>query len=159
MLQMISEHFSWYEVQHSDTAERMGLDNTIPDSLRAAATNTARQMERVRALLQSTVHVNSWYRGPALQALPQFYNPSSQHPLAEAVDFVCQDIQPVDICRKILKYPELIQFDQLILEHTWVHVSFVAPGNPNRRNRSQVLSLLKSGKYSSGLTDSSGKPL
>ena len=158
--QMISENFSWYEVTHSDTAERMGLDNSPPESLKPAALNTARQMERIRALLQSPIHINSWYRGTALQALPQFRNPSSQHPLAEAVDFVSPAFgTPLAICKRILKFPELIKFDQLILEHTWVHVSFVPVGIPSRQNRSQVLSLLKSGKYSIGLTDPLGKPL
>jgi len=157
---MISENFSWYEVSHSDTAERMGLDNTLPRTLEAEARNTARQMERVRALLQSPVHVNSWYRGPLLQALPQFRNPASQHPLAEAVDFVAPQFgTPLDICKRILKFPELIKFDQLILEHTWVHISFIGAANPTRQNRSQVLSLLKSGKYSIGLTDPQGVPL
>jgi hypothetical protein len=154
---MISPHFSWYEVTHSETAEREGIDNDIPQDLEWVASKTAIFMERIRLLLRFPIKVNSWYRGPALQALPAFYNPTSQHPKAEAVDFVCPQFgSPVDICRKIIATTE-IQFDQLILEHSWVHVSQAsAPGSTQRM---QVLSLLRNKKYAGGLTDVEGNPL
>lgn len=158
---MISDNFSWYEVIHSDTAERSGIDNSLPESLESAASNTAHKLEKVRAALGNLpIKINSWYRGPALQALPAFYNPTSQHPKAEAVDFVCPQFgAPVDIAKKIISLQTLIPFDQLILEHTWVHISFCS--NPSVKPRGQVLSLLAEGtkKYAVGLTDSKGNPL
>lgn len=154
----ISKFFTWDEVTVSVTAERLGLDNSLPDKLKPAAQNTATQMDKVRLLLNNPIFVHSWYRGPALQALPEFINPHSQHPKAEAVDWVSPNFgSPLDCCKKILTRPDFIVFDQLILEHSWVHISFCSI--PNTVPRKQVLSLLESGGYSIGLTDKKGNPL
>ena len=157
----ISEHFSWYEVEHSDTAERLGIDNSVPQQLEWVAQKTSLIMERVRLLLGRPVKVNSWYRCPELQQQPQFINPTSQHPKLEAVDFVCTDFgSPADICKHIIA-TGIIRFDQLILEHSWVHIS--QNSVPGSLQRGQVLSLLTNKninkKYAEGLTDVNGKPL
>lgn len=153
----ISDHFTLEEVTASQLASRQGIDNSLPPELLPAVKFTARQMERVRGLLGSAIHVNSWYRCPLLNTQLGSKN-TSQHLRGEAVDFVAPAAgSSLEICKKILQYPELIRFDQLILEHTWVHISFSA--NPTVANRNQVLSLLQNGTYSSGLTDSSGRHL
>lgn len=153
----LSDHFSWYEVEFSDTAERLGIDNTVPSELEWVIAKTGLQMEKIRALLGFSVKVNSWYRGPKLQAQPQFYNPTSQHPKGEAVDFVCTGFgSPVDICRKIIA-SGTIKYDQLILEHSWVH--FAYNSTPSAVQKMEVLSLLHNKKYANGLTDINGVPL
>lgn len=153
----LTEHFSWYEVEFSDTAERLGIDNTVPVEMEWVIAKTAMQMEKIRALLGASIKINSWYRGPELQSLPQFYNPTSQHPRGEAVDFVSPAFgSPVDICRKIIA-SGIIKFDQLILEHTWVHFAFNS--TPSAVQKMQVLSLLHNKKYANGLTDINGVPL
>lgn len=156
---MISNHFSWYEVEHSDTAARNWIDNSLPQELVGAAENTARELEVVRMILGGRpLKINSWYRCPELQLLPQFHNPHSQHPKAEAVDFVCPRYgDSLQIAREVILNRAAIPFDQLILEHTWVHISFCSI--PSAIPRGQILSLLKSGGYANGLTDSEGKPL
>lgn len=114
-------------------------------------------MERVRAILNSPIHVDSWYRCLQLNRALKSKD-TSQHLKGEAVDFICPEFgSPFEICVKILHYPELIIFDQLILEHTWVHISFNA--DPTTQPRKQVLSLLQDGGYSLGLTDPNGRPL
>lgn len=154
----ITDHFTWEEVTFSQTASRQGIDNTLPADLVPAVTNTAKQMERVRALLQAPVIVTSWFRCPALDLAVSGFTKKSQHSMGEAVDFISPQFgTPIDICKRILKYPELISFDQLIYEHTWVHISFNS--NPAVKNRRQVLSLLESRSYASGLTDRKGRPL
>lgn len=153
----VSDHFSWYEVEHSETAERLDIDNSVPSSMESVISKTAVQMEKIRALLGFGVIVNSWYRGPVLQEQPAFFNPHSQHPAGEAVDFVCPQFgSPFEICKKIIA-SGVIKFDQLILEHTWVHYSFSSV--PGAVQRGQILSLLANKKYASGLTDINGKPL
>lgn len=153
----ISDHFSWYEVEHSDTAERLGIDNSLPTETAWIAAKTAVQMEKIRALLGVPLKVNSWYRGPVLQQQPAFINSTSQHPKGEAVDFVAPGFgTPLDICHKIIA-SGIIKYDQLILEHTWVHFSFNS--TPGATQRMQVLSLLANKKYASGLTDLNGVPL
>ena len=153
----LSEHFSWQEVTFSSTAERLGINNVYPPEITVAILNTARNMERVRALLGEPIHIDSWYRSPELNAAVHGVS-TSQHLKGEAVDFLCPAYgSPLAICNKILRYPELIKFDQLILEHSWVHISFCS--DPAVKPRAEVLSLLKSGGYASGLTDSDGKKL
>lgn len=154
MSQMITEHFSWAE---AETTSHRELDNKIPPELQTAIINTARGMERVRALLDNrSIHINSWYRSPAVNKVVGG-SQSSQHSKGEAVDFICPSFgSPIDICKRIIGYPELVKFDQLIYEHTWVHISFQS--NPNVKPRGQVLTLLNNKKYAVGLTTKQGNP-
>lgn len=153
----ITDHFFWEEVTASQTAARKGIDNSLPEAFKPAVTNTARQMERVRALLQAPILVSSWFRTPALNT-EVGGSKISQHMKGEAVDFISPLFgTPVEICKQLIKYPELMTFDQLILEHTWVHISFSS--DPAVKNRKQVLSLLESGSYAAGLTDRKGRLL
>ena len=154
---LLSEHFSWEEVTFSSTAQRLGIDNELPMELTVVILNTARWMEKVRALINEPILIDSWYRSLSLNtALGS--KPTSQHCKGEAVDFRAPSYGiPFAICNKILRYPDLIKFDQLILEHTWVHISFCS--DPDVKPRGEVLSLLKSGGYAFGLTDAQGNKL
>lgn len=153
----LSEHFSIAEAIHSDKAIALSLDNTPSRDILWVMEKTANCMERVRAALgNNSIHVNSFYRSPAVNAAVGSKS-TSQHLRGEAVDFICPTFgTPVEICRKLIEFNELIRFDQLILEHTWVHISFaVAP----RANKGQVISLLSTGGYANGLTDTRGNKL
>ena len=150
----ITEHFSLEEVIFSETAERFGIDNSLPPSLESVVKHTADEMEFVRRILGRPIHINSWYRCPELNtklgsAL------TSQHIKGEAVDFICPPFgTPLEICREIISAGTVIPFDQLILEHSWVHISFCS--NPSVVPRREVLSLLSTGGYAYGLTDKNG---
>jgi hypothetical protein len=48
---IVSDHFSWLEVEHSQTAERLGLNNDVPAYLEKTVLRTAAFMEQVRSLL------------------------------------------------------------------------------------------------------------
>lgn len=152
MEQMITENFSWAEA--SSTSHRE-VDNRIPAELQTAVINTARGMERVRALLDNRgIHVNSWYRSPALN-IAVGGSQTSQHSKGQAVDFICPSFgTPLDVCKRLVEFRELVKFDQLIYEHTWVHVSFQS--DPNVKPRDQVLTLLNNKKYATGLTNKQG---
>lgn len=154
----VSEHFSWEEAQHSDLAMRYGIDNSIPNQTIADTISaTAHSLERVRTLFAKPIIVSSWYRCPDLNYKLKS-KPSSQHVKGEAVDFTCPLVgDPLALCKQILHWSELVKFDQLILEFGWVHISFSS--DPSVKNRGQVLSLLKTGGYASGLTNSEGIPL
>jgi putative chitinase len=151
----LSSHFMLREAVKSDTAERLKIDNTPPTSVIATMRETAMEMEIVRAMLGTPIEINSWYRClPLNKALGS--KDTSQHVVGEAVDFVSPKFGiPKLICKFILDHAGNIPFDQLILEHSWVHISFaIRSGQP----RKQVLSLLKNGHYAQGLTDPDGKP-
>lgn len=153
----LTEHFTFEEVTHSETAARRGIDNTLPAELVETVKKTAVKMEKVRALLGKPISVTSWYRSlPLNRAL--LSADTSQHPKGEAVDFICPTFgSPLEVCKFLLENRDLIRWDQLILEHTWVHISWNSI--PSGEQRGQVLSLLETGKYALGLTDKKGNPL
>jgi zinc D-Ala-D-Ala carboxypeptidase len=122
----VTEHFSWYEVQYSTTAKARGIDNTVPASLRTNVLNTAKRMEKIRALLGVPIKVTSWYRCPALNAAIGGSR-TSAHMQGLAVDFKPYHMSLADAFNIIRKSD--LDYDQIIIERTkdgaaWVHVGF-----------------------------------
>ena len=136
----LSEHFTLDEMTFSETAIRKGLDNTPPnDTIMANLKQTALQMEKVRALLNNPIKVNSAFRSPAVNVAIGG-SLKSHHCLGYAVDFICPKFgTPKEICSAIMKSD--IQYDQLIYEGTWVHISFA----PSMR-RENLQAHFKNGK-------------
>lgn len=124
----LSTHFSLSEFVTSQTAERLGIDNTPPQAVMRAILRTATGMEGVRTLLCAPIIISSGYRSPALnKSIGGASN--SQHMKGEAVDFICPGYgSPLKICKAIVASG--IKFDQLIQEGKWVHISF---SDANRR--------------------------
>lgn len=123
--------FFWLsEFLRSDTAVRLGLDNT-PD---VAAANNLRNvlapgMERIRNLLRVPAFISSGYRSSAVNAAVHG-SVASQHLKGEAADFISPEAgTPKSIALLLAKHQPEIRFDQLIFEGSWVHVSFTA-GKP-----------------------------
>lgn len=150
----LSTNFTLQEACISETASRLSIDNSIPSHLISTLEKTAIGMERVRAVLDNKpININSWYRSLLLNRALNSKD-SSQHRTGEAVDFICPAYGcPVDIAKRLVDRHPNIRYDQLILEHTWIHISF------NNNPRGQVLSLLSNGSYSTGLTDRQGNIL
>lgn len=137
----LSPHFSLAEfeaTQHRD------IDNRAPAELHARLANTAEQMERVRAILGGRViTISSGYRSPLLNKAVGGA-PTSAHVQGYACDFNCFSFgRPIDVCRAIAASD--LQFDQLIEEGTWVHISF------DPRLRRQVMTKRAGGGYETGL--------
>lgn len=153
----LTDHFYLSEVINSDTASRAGIDNSLPMSLMQAVLRTATGLEKVRAALgDKPININSWYRCEKLNSLLGSKS-TSQHLKGEAVDFTCPSYgTPTQICKNLLTFKSLIRWDQLILEHTWVHISWNSI--PSGEQRGEVLSLLSDKKYAIGLTDRNGIP-
>jgi zinc D-Ala-D-Ala carboxypeptidase len=152
----LSQHFSLKEAIRSEKAVKLKVNNIPNMTILVTMEKTAACMERVRAALDNKpININSWYRNPEVNAAVGS-KPTSQHTRGEAVDFVCPAFgTPLEICRKLIELKALIRYDQIILEHSWVHISFAIT---SRTNRGQVLSLLATGGYAAGLTDKLGKP-
>jgi len=126
----LTDHFSLDEFTHSQTATRRGIDNTPDKRILDNLKHTAQEMEKVRVLLGWPIYVSSGYRCPELNKAIGGSD-TSQHMSGEAVDFVCPDFGiPLNIANKIASSD--IDFDQLIYEGTWVHISFLAPRRPRR---------------------------
>lgn len=146
----LSTHFTLEELTASDKAVRLGIDNTPTDEALDALYTTAAGMERVRDVLgDKRVFSTSGYRCPKLNTATGGAS-ASQHMKGEAVDFVCPDFgTPMEVCQEVVANTDYVGFDQLIMEGTWVHISF------SDRNRGEVLTAtFKGGKatYTKGLT-------
>lgn len=118
----LTEHFTLEEFTHSDIAVRKGMDNTPdPDTLEVLK-QTAAKLEDIRSLLGVPIHINSGFRSLKVNSAVGG-SVSSQHCKGEAVDFIAPQFgTPQEICRAILD--STIEFDQLIHEGAWVHISF-----------------------------------
>lgn len=142
----LSTHFTLAEFITSQTAARMGLDNTPPDGVMSNLEHTALGLEGVRTLLGVPLIISSGYRSPEVnRAVGGALD--SQHKQGLAADFIAPGFgSPLQVARAIIASG--IKFDQLIMEGTWVHISF------NAVPRGQVLTAtFKDGTahYSPGL--------
>ena len=132
----LTEHFSWAEVIHSDTALRRNIDNSLPPDLFPNAQRTAEHMEQVRALLHSAIKVNSWYRCLMLNTAVGGAR-TSYHMKGLAVDFSPAAGSLNGAFEKLAL--STIPFDQLIQEGTkdgaaWIHIGFAEMGKKPRRD-------------------------
>jgi len=139
----LSPNFSLEEFTFSQTASRHSIDNTPPAVIIENLIITAGGMERVRTLLgNKPITITSGYRSPVLNKKIGS-GPRSDHPNGWCVDFICPKYgTPVQIVN-LLKDSD-IEFDQLIEEGTWVHISF----SPKNRRQVMTASFDSKGKAS-----------
>lgn len=141
----LTQHFTAAEATITST----GLTNTIdnPDVFKRVE-NTATNMEVVRAILgRHPININSWYRSPAVNKAVGGV-PGSEHALGAAVDFTCsRHGTPFEVAQSLLASAHILNYNQLIYEQSWVHISFPPDGVRGKR---EVLTM-KNGKYSKGL--------
>ena len=137
----LSEHFSYEELTFSATALRKGIDNT-PNTLIASANlyRLAAFLEEVRKVIGKPMVVDSGYRCSSLNTAVGSKE-SSQHRVGAACDFRVGGMTPREIC-EVIKASDL-QFDQLIQELSWVHISVTT--HPNETPRGQMLIIDSSG--------------
>lgn len=121
----LSAHFSLEEL--TATSVR-AADNTPSQAVVDALTDTAERMEAVRALLGHSIIVNSGYRSVEVNRIVGGVA-NSAHTTGHAVDFICPAFgTPMEVAQAI--HASNIEFDQLIKEYGWVHLSF----DPQMRN-------------------------
>lgn len=139
----LSENFTMAEFTKSQTATRMGIDNTPEgEHLDAAVALFENVVQKVRDNFGVTV-INSGYRSPDLNAAVGGSS-KSQHCKGEAVDIECPGTPNAELAQWIV---DNLEFDQVILEFYtpgipdsgWVHVSYKADGE----NRKSILTAMK----------------
>lgn len=134
MATQLTKNFTLEEFTLSQTAARMGLDNTPTGQELDNCHSTARTLERVRALLgHKPVLISSGYRAPAVnQACGG--SPTSAHMYGLAADFTCPGYgTPLAICQRLEPNLVELQIDQLIHEFDgWVHLAIAGPGEEAR---------------------------
>lgn len=142
----LSKNFTLKEFTKSQSAERLGIDNTPQgEHLESAKTLFEKVIQPVRDFFGPTV-INSGYRSPELNAAIGGSS-TSQHCKGQACDIEVPGLPNADLAKWI---EDTLDFDQLILEFYtpgipdsgWVHVSYVSEDT----NRKQVLTATKDGK-------------
>lgn len=145
----LSENFTLGEFLRSETAARLGIDNTPTPEIIEALRRNAQNMESVRIVLGVPLHVSSGYRCLALNRALKSKD-TSAHVDGRATDFEAPAFgSPLAVCRQIEASP--IPFDQLIFEHSWTHIGWAKQEEMPRR---QVLTLMKDGSYATGIVAS-----
>lgn len=137
----LTPNFTLEELTQSETAERLGLDNTPNKDVEANLVRLAKMLEEVRRILGRPIMVNSAYRSQEVnKAIGS--KPTSQHCIGCAADIKVPGLTPDNIVKEILKTN--IEYDQLIREFdSWVHISI--PNKFADKPRKQVLIIDKAG--------------
>ena len=133
----LTPNFTLAELTHSETADRLGIDNTPGPAELENLARLADLLEQVRALLRKPVIVSSGYRSlPVNRAIGS--KDTSQHTKGCAADIKVPGMTPDQVVRAILASG--ITFDQCIREFAkpngsgWTHISVPnAEETPPRR--------------------------
>jgi len=127
----ISPNFTLDELTHSQQAIRSNIDNTPNKSVLINLSIIASLLESVRKLLgEHPILISSGYRCAKLNTMIGG-SKNSQHVMGLAVDFICPKYgTPKEICQLLLSSG--LQFDQMICEGTWVHLSLADDDMPTR---------------------------
>ena len=139
----LSEHFTLEEFTFSQTAVRHAINNSPTSEILTRLRFVAAGLELVRSLLGgNAIRVSSGYRCRQLNKLVGG-SPTSAHEEGWAVDFTCPGFgSPKEVARAIAESG--IEFDQLIYEGTWVHISFA----PKKRREVLTAHFYGNGKVS-----------
>lgn len=143
----LSPHFTLTEYTISETAARRGIDNTPREAfVLENLKRTAGVMEQIRELLGGAITITSGFRCLDLNTAIGS-KPTSAHVVGLATDFIAPGFgSPYDACRAIVPHVQRLGIDQLIYEHTWIHVGLRAG-----EARHQILTLAPGGRYVAGI--------
>ena len=143
----LTANFSLHEMCKSETALRMGLDNTPgeteTENLRALCENV---LQKVRDHYGKGVKVNSAYRSPESNAAVGG-SKTSDHCRGMAADIEIPGVANADLAQWIM---DNLEYTQLILEFYtpgipdsgWVHVSY----DPNNLKKQELTATKVAGK-------------
>jgi zinc D-Ala-D-Ala carboxypeptidase len=134
----ISDHITYAEAIHSQTAKRKGIDNTPnPNQIEAMKLLAEKVFEPLREWVGGPIKVNSFFRSPELNTKIGG-SKTSQHCKGQAIDI--DDVYGYKTNSEMYHWvKENLDFDQMIWEFgtdtqpNWVHVSYVS--EENNRNR------------------------
>ena len=123
----MTEHFSLAELTSTST----GLPNDAPLELAGNLTRLAEALEQVRALLGGfPIKINSAYRSPEVNRAVRGVA-TSAHLRGLAADFTPGGVS-LRVAFDLIRASG-IEFDQMILEPTWIHFGLADLGKQPRR--------------------------
>lgn len=154
--QKLSPHFTLQEFTESATAKKHGIVNEPPqeavENLKRLCEGT---LEPLREAIGLPIIVTSGFRTQALNSILAHASSTSQHMRGQAADFYASNGSREELIkafREILQgsmdspQGRKIDFDQLILYPTFIHVSFVS----KEKNRRGILLARRDGKLGYG---------
>lgn len=137
----LSPHFTLDEMTFSEIALRNGLSNAPDEATINNLKRLAELLEKVRALLNRPIRINSAYRSLNVNKLVGGQS-NSQHCLGCAADIKVGDMTPDQVVKAIIHSD--IQYDQIIREFdSWVHISI--PNGVDVKPRKTALIIDKQG--------------
>lgn len=130
---MLSDHVSVAEFERSATALRHGIPNVMKPHHKSNAERLCRRaLDPIRKHYKSPIIITSGYRGPILNRLVRGSS-NSQHCLGEAGDFYIVGVPVTQVFNDVKSGKIEIEYDQLIHEGTWIHLSY-RQGRNRRQN-------------------------
>lgn len=143
----LTDHFTLQEMTFSQTASRMGLDNTPSPAAIENLTRLCLLLERVRAVCGRPVTISSGYRSAEVNKAVGSHAEHSQHIQGCAADLVIKGMALDDIIKAVMDAK--LPYDQMIREFDdnkgggWVHIS--VPSFPWSQPRKEVLIIDRKG--------------
>ncbi len=143
----LTANFSLHELTKSETALRMGLDNTPgPVETEYLKILAERVLQPIRDHFQKGVKVNSGYRSPDSNAAVNGSR-TSAHCKGQAADIEIPGVPNAELAQWIM---DNLDYTQLILEFYtpgipdsgWVHVSY----NPDNLKKQELTAMKVAGK-------------
>jgi zinc D-Ala-D-Ala carboxypeptidase len=143
----LTANFSLHELTKSETALRMGLDNTPgPVETEYLKILAERVLQPIRDHFQKGVKVNSGYRSPDSNAAVGGSR-TSDHCKGQAADIEIPGVPNAELAQWIM---DNLDYTQLILEFYtpgipdsgWVHVSY----NPDNLKKQELTAMKVAGK-------------
>jgi len=141
---IISDHITYAEAIHSNTAKRKGIDNTPSETQVEAMKLLAEKVfEPLREWVGGPIKVNSFFRSEALnEAIGG--SATSQHCKGQAIDI--DDVYGRKTNADMYHWIQMnLDYDQMIWEFgtdtqpNWIHVSYVS----EEKNRNKCLKAYK----------------
>lgn len=129
-------HFTLQELKKSVTADKLGIDNSIPLSIIPNIEILINQvLNPIREYMNEPIYVNSGYRCPLLNKAVGGVA-GSQHILGQAADITTRSRKNDLIMERYIE--ETLTFDQMIVYKNFIHISY-----KNEGNRKQIIFKVK----------------
>lgn len=145
---ILTRNFSLFEFTRSQTAARLGINNTPNEVVIENLRNLCVEIMQPLRDEVGPITINSGFRCPELNAAIRG-SKFSQHMTGNASDIDVPGMKPIQVAQKCIDLG--LQFDQLIHEfREWVHVSY----DTERDRRAVLTATLVEGKtqYTNGLS-------
>ena len=120
-------HFTLSELKKSVTADKLGINNSIPMSIIPNLETLINQvLDPIREYMDKPIYVNSGYRCPLLNKAVGGVA-GSQHVLGQAADITTRLRENDLIMERYIE--ENLVFDQMIVYKNFIHISYRTTGN------------------------------